>query len=161
MDEGWTRYVFEKEMGVAYRNIHAREVRAGRLRERFDAIVLPDIPGTTLLNGHAPGSLPEEYTGGLGLEGALALERFVEGGGWLVAFDEAVDFAIDQLGLPVRNVVAGLPPQDFFVPGSLIRVDVDVASDRDRQLPEAFVVVLGSGVEPGKLTEVIDHRLVP
>ena len=32
MDEGWTRFVFEKEMGVAYQELHDREVRAGRLR---------------------------------------------------------------------------------------------------------------------------------
>ena len=30
MDEGWTRYVFEREMGVAYRNLHDHEVRGGR-----------------------------------------------------------------------------------------------------------------------------------
>jgi hypothetical protein len=69
--------------------------------------------------------MPREFTGGLGLEGALALKQFVEQGGTLVALDGASDFAIEQFGLPVRNVVRDLSPQSFFIPGSLIRTDVD------------------------------------
>src|SRR6185295_526985 len=78
MDEGWTRYVFEKEMAVAYQPLVDKEVRAGRLAERFDAIVLPDQTAAALRDGHAKGSMPEEYTGGLGDAGAAALRAFVE-----------------------------------------------------------------------------------
>ena len=42
-----------------------------------------------------------------------------------LAFDAASDFLIDQFGLPVRNVVRGLSSDRFFIPGSLIRMDVD------------------------------------
>ncbi len=69
--------------------------------------------------------MPEPYTGGLGLEGALALETYVKAGGTLIAFDEASDFAIEQFGLPVRNVVRNVPSKSFFIPGSLIRTVVD------------------------------------
>jgi hypothetical protein len=140
MDEGWTRYVFEKEMGVAYQEIHDREVRAGRLRERFDAIVLPGQSQGALLNGHAPGSMPEEYTGGLGPEGAVELRVFVERGGTLVALDSATGFAIEKLRLPVRNSLAGVPPAEFFCPGSILKVAADTAHPLAHGLPETTPV---------------------
>ena len=140
MDEGWTRFVFEKEMGVAYQELHDREVRAGRLRERFDAIVLPDQAPVSLLNGHAPGSMPEEYTGGLGSEGVTALRAFVEAGGTLVALDSATGFAIDQLQLPVRNALAGVEPTVFFCPGSILAARADAVHPLAHGLPETTPV---------------------
>lgn len=76
-----------------------------------------------------------ELVGGIGGEGVAALRRYVDGGGWLLAIDEAATFAIDQLGLPVRNVVAGLEPSDFFVPGSLIRIDIDPSDPLGHGMP--------------------------
>jgi hypothetical protein len=136
MDEGWTRFVFEKEMGVAYQELHDREVRAGRLRERFDAIVLPDQPPAALRNGHAPGSMPEEYIGGLGTEGASALRAFVEAGGTLVALDSATGFAIDELRLPVKNAIADAAPSDFYCPGSILRVEAAAPHPLAHGLPD-------------------------
>jgi hypothetical protein len=37
----------------------------------------------------------------------------------------ASDFAISEFGLPVRNVLAGVPSTQFYGPGSLLRIDVD------------------------------------
>jgi hypothetical protein len=136
MDEGWTRFIFEKEVGVAYQGLHDREVRAGHLSERFDAIVLPDQAPGTLLNGHTPGSMPEEYTGGLGGQGTAALRAFVEAGGTLVALDSASDFAIEQLQLPVKNALAGAPSRDFFCPGSILRAKPDANFPLAHGLPE-------------------------
>ena len=78
-----------------------------------------------MLNGHEFGTMPAAYVGGLGLEGTLALKQYTEQGGTLIALDEASDFVIDQFGLPVRNAVAGLSSDDFFIPGSLIQMKVD------------------------------------
>ena len=107
MDEGWTRFVFEKQVGVAYETL-ARRRRAGRAAcaERFDAIVLPDQAPAEILDGHAPGAMPDEYTGGLGEAGVARLKAFVEAGGTLVALDRAPRFAIEELGLPVKNALA-------------------------------------------------------
>jgi hypothetical protein len=124
MDEGWTRWLF-KEYGFRPVTLHDKDIRSGDLAS-FDAIVIPDQSPEEILNGHPVGTMPEEYVGGMGVEGALALKRFVEQGGTLVAFDAASDFAIDQFGLPVRNVVSGVSPREFFIPGSLIRTHVDV-----------------------------------
>jgi hypothetical protein len=140
MDEGWTRFVFEKEMGVAYQGLHDREVRAGRLRDRFDAVVLPDQAPGALLNGHAPGSMPEEYTGGLGPEGVRALRAFVEAGGTLVALDSATGFAIEQLSLPVKDVLGGVEPATFFCPGSILAAKADATQPLAQGLPETTPV---------------------
>jgi hypothetical protein len=140
MDEGWTRFVFEKEMGVPYQELHDREVREGRLRERFDAIVLPDQAPAALLNGHAKGWMPEEYVGGLGSGGVAALSAFVEAGGTLVALDSATGFAIEQLALPVKNALAGVAPSDFYCPGSILATRADATQPLAHGLPETTPV---------------------
>ncbi len=136
MDEGWTRYVFEKEMAVPYRTLADKEVRAGRLAERFDAIVLPDQSPAGLRDGHKKGAMPEEYTGGLGAEGGQALKAFVEAGGTLVALDSATGFAIEALGLKVKDALAGVASKDFFCPGSILRTTVDTSRPLAHGLPE-------------------------
>ena len=123
MDEGWTRWLLET-FAFPIDTLHDAEIQNGDL-SRYHAIILPSQHEKSLLNGHAKNTMPDEYAGGLGLEGALALKRFVESGGTLIALDGASDFAIAQFGLPVRNVVKTLPSQQFFIPGSLIRTSIE------------------------------------
>ena len=54
-----------------------------------------------------------------------ALEEFVRAGGRLVAIGNATEFAVDLFDLPVTNAVDDLRPQDFYVPGSIVRIDVE------------------------------------
>ncbi len=123
MDEGWTRWVLE-QYGFAYETLTDADVRAGNL-SRLDAIILPSQSPDSILHGRAPGRMPPEYVGGIGLEGAVELKGFVERGGTLIAFDAASGLPIHQFGLPVTDVTAGVDRDDFFIPGSLIRLDVD------------------------------------
>ncbi|MFO7894467.1 MAG: M14 family zinc carboxypeptidase [Longimicrobiales bacterium] len=123
MDEGWTRWVMDTyEFPVD--TLHDAQVRNGDL-SRYHAIILPDQRPSGILHGYDEGSRPDWMTGGIGLEGMLRLKEYVEAGGRLIAFDGATELLIDQLGLPVRNAVAGLPSERFFVPGTLIRMSVD------------------------------------
>jgi len=69
--------------------------------------------------------MPSEITGGLGAEGVKALREFVEAGGSLVCLNRASDFVIEQFKLPLRDVVSGLPRREFFVPGSILRIELD------------------------------------
>ena len=123
MPEGWTRWVLD-QYGFEWENVWDADVRGGDL-SRFDVILLPSQASGGIANGNLPETMPEEYTGGLGEPGAAALRAFVEAGGWLVAFDQAVDYAIETFGLPFRNRARGLSSQEFFIPGSVIRLDVD------------------------------------
>jgi hypothetical protein len=123
IDEGWTRWLFER-LGVRSVSIDDPDVRAGGLRSRFDAIVLPDMPAGAIAAGREPGTAPPEQTGGLGDPGREALTRFVEEGGTLVALNRSSTYAIDALRLPVRDALKGVPRGEFFCPGSILGLDV-------------------------------------
>ncbi len=42
--------------------------------------------------------------------------------------NRASTFAIEQFKLPVRDVVADVSEKDFFVPGSILRIELDTTS---------------------------------
>src|SRR4051812_46798401 len=93
-----------------------RDVRAGSLRARFDVIVLPDATYDQMLNGMAPGSMPDPYTGGMTARGVANVREFVSSGGTLVAMDRAAELPITTFGLPITNVTSGVPNTDFYIP---------------------------------------------
>jgi hypothetical protein len=126
IDEGWTRWLLE-QYEFPFTTLRDAEARAGNLRAAYDVIILPSIAAPRLIEGNRAGSVPDEYAGGLGTAGVAALSAFVQAGGTLVALDASTQLAIDALELPVRNVVQGLPPEQFFCPGSLVRLDLDAS----------------------------------
>jgi hypothetical protein len=121
MDEGWTRWILD-QYEFSFTTVTNADVRTGDL-SKFDVLLFADESEDTILNGHLAGTMPPEYVGGIGMEGAANVRRFVERGGWLVAWDTAVDFAIRALELPLRNAVSGTRPNEFFIPGSLLRIN--------------------------------------
>jgi len=129
IDEGWTHWILEHGhpfyLRLKYAEMEDQEVRASGLANKYDAIIVPDQPRAAILNGHRAGTMPPEYTGGLGEQGVKALREFVEQGGTLVCLNRASDFAIEQFKLPVRDIVDGLPRTDFYVPGSILRIELD------------------------------------
>jgi hypothetical protein len=126
VDEGWTRWLLE-QYEFPYRTLWDTDLRLGNLRDEFDVIILPDAPPERILTGHAPGTMPPEFTGGIGEPGKVALEQFVKAGGTLVALDSAGDLAIDAFHLPLRNVARAASPEQFLCPGSILRLDLDAA----------------------------------
>lgn len=139
MDEGWTRWVLDKQGCTLYATIEDREIRAGNLRAKYETILVPDQQARVILNGHRSGTMPSEYTGGLGEKGVKALREFVEAGGKLVFLNRASDFAIEQFKLPVRNVTAGLPRTEYYVPGSILRIEVDTSNPLAAGMPKESI----------------------
>ena len=76
MDEGWTRFVFD-QYHIPFTVIGDREVHAGNLASRFDAIVIPDESPRGLQNGPREANYPDSLKGGLGAAGDAALHEFV------------------------------------------------------------------------------------
>ena len=126
MDEGWTRWVFD-QYRIPFTIVTARDVRAGNLASRFDAVIVPDQNARLIARGPT-GAYPDSLKGGLGDAGAAALGAFVDAGGTLLAFNDASEYAIEALQLPVTSVLAGVRPTEFYAPGSLITVEFDRAS---------------------------------
>ncbi|MDP2320640.1 MAG: M14 family metallopeptidase [Acidobacteriota bacterium] len=120
MDEGWTRWMLEQHE-FPYTTLKNADMRTNDFSQ-FDVLLFADEADTTILNGAAAGTMPADYVGGIGLEGAANVRRFVERGGWVVAWDRAADFAILALDLPLRNTVKDTRSDEFFIPGSLLRV---------------------------------------
>lgn len=154
MDEGWTRWLFE-EWGVPFDTLDNHVIRAGNLAARFDAIVIPAMSYRQMMDGHGARAHPD-YAGGVRAEGATALRRFVEGGGTLVLLDSSLEFAIRELGVPVRDLNAeqrGEAAERWYAPGSLLQVEWDRSHPLARGLPETGAVFYARSpvleVEPG------------
>ena len=152
MDEGWTRWVLENQAKCLYHaSLEDSQLRKGNLFKEFPTIIVPDQVPRTILNGHRIGAMPQEYTGGMGEEGVKALLEFAQQGGTLIFLNRASDFAIEQFKLPLRNVVAGVPRADFFVPGSILRVQLDTSHPIARGMPKESI----AWVEDSPVFEVV------
>ena len=144
MDEGWTRWVFDKHLSFQqkpfrYESAFNRNIRNGNLIDKTDTIIFPDQAPNQILNGYAKGTMPDEYTGGIGKDGVANLRKFVEDGGTLVFLNRASRFAIEQFGLPVRDVTQGLARKDFFIPGSILRTELNTTSLMAKDMPEKSI----------------------
>jgi Zinc carboxypeptidase len=139
MDEGWTRWLFD-QYKFPFKSLLDAEARAGDLNSKYDAIIIPDQSVTALADGlsaktgesssegESVGSYPAEYTGGLGEAGIKSLRDFVEAGGTLITLNNASNFAIEKLALPVRNTLKGVSVRDFYCPGSILRTQLEQSS---------------------------------
>jgi hypothetical protein len=137
MDEGWTRLMFE-QFNVPFKSIMDAELKAGNLESKYDTIILPADsifamtgerppqgqggPGGGGGFGGGQDNTPAEYRSGFGADGVKALQAFVQRGGTLLTFANAGDLPIQRFGLPLRNIVNGLPSKQFWSPGSTLRV---------------------------------------
>ncbi len=124
MDEGWTRYIFDT-FNVPHKTLVDADVRQGDLATRYDVIVFPSQRSREILEGNIAGSYPAEFTGGVSPVGVSQLRGFVENGGTIVCLDASCELFIKQWNLPVRNVLEGLRPSDFYCPGSILAVEVE------------------------------------
>ncbi len=124
IDEGWTRLVLDN-FEFDYTSVHNAEIRAGNLRQRYDCLVLPSVSSGSIIKGRSVDTTEPQYVGGIGSEGIVTLQDFVQAGGTLVCIDRSCSLPIEHFNIPVRNVLAGKSSKDFFCPGSILRIWVD------------------------------------
>ncbi len=150
MDEGWTRWVLDTHE-FDYNNLTNAEMRAGDLAARYDAIILPDLGASGILNGHSTGKLPPEYVGGIGTEGLANLRTFVADGGTLICLNRATELPLKYFGLREKGIVnvvekENQPKEDaFFCPGSLLRVRIDTNHPIGQGLDPEMAIFFKSG----------------
>ena len=122
MDEGWTRFVFDA-FNVPFQSVSETDIAGASPRAKFDVVVLPSEQIRAAPDGEAP-----ENPRGIAEPGYKNLARFVEDGGTLICFDGSCGQLIKQLKLPLRNVLEGVRSNDFYCPGSVLRIDVDTSN---------------------------------
>jgi hypothetical protein len=160
IDEGWTRWVMEQKQ-YKYLSVKNSDIQQFNLKretgyqenggkrtpiyDSIPTIVFPDQSPNQILNGYAKGTMPDEYTGGVGKEGVENLKKFVRMGGTLVFLNRASDFAIEQFGLPIRDVTKGLARQDFYIPGSILRTELDLTSPIAEGMPAQSIAWFENG----------------
>ena len=157
MDEGWTRWLFKP--CTENEPVNDRDIRLGNFNQKnppysklppkimaeqrkdpkYRTIVFPDQSPSQILNGYAKGSMPDEYVGGVGKEGVENLKKFVEAGGTLVFLNRASNFAIEQFNLPIKDVTRGLSRKDFYIPGSILRTELDLSSPIAKGMPKESI----------------------
>ena len=125
IDEGWARWILE-EFDFDYLGLQNDAVRRGNLRDAFDVIILPaQLSLNQLLEGRAPGEIPEAYVGGIGEEGVDNLKQFVVDGGTLITLDSGGEVVLEYFDVAVSNSLDGVTRDQFFCPGCIVRVAVD------------------------------------
>ncbi len=154
MDEGWTRFLLEN-YGFDPRTLDNKALRAGKLGDSLDVIVLPDVDKHIIATGKPKPDdeyarffteLPPQYAGGLDKEGAKALRDFVEGGGTLVALNRSTDYVLGEFPVPVRNVLSDAKLDEFNCPGTLLRVRVTPDLPITYGLPAEMPIFLDEAV---------------
>jgi len=145
MPSGHTRYILE-QFDFPYDLVYPKDLDAGTLGSRYDVLILPSgaVPASDRAGGRGgfggePDSLdiPAEYRNRLGrvtiAKTVPALRQFLEQGGTIVAVGTSANLGLN-LGLPITSALVeknangqerALPAEKFYVPGSLLRVQVD------------------------------------
>ena len=150
MPSGWTRYEFE-QFEIPYTVVYPQDIDAGNLKSKYDVIVFPsDVTIQGGIQGvgagrrgggrggaATPGTIPAEYQkmlGQLTAEKSLPqLKSFLQEGGVIVSSGGATNLGF-QLELPIENHLVVRSPgepdralagEEYYVPGSILRVAVD------------------------------------
>jgi len=174
IDEGWTRWLLE-QYEFSYTTVKDDEIKGG-LEDDYDVLILPS-DATPLITGEkleeyfeerykglrTLPKYPPEYRSGLGEEGVEKVKEFVEAGGTLITLNEASNFALEELKLPIKNEVKDLEPTDFLCPGSILKVEIDTTSQLAYGIEEGCSILFWGGspafeVKPGANNE--DYRVV-
>jgi len=174
MDEGWNRWLFE-QYGFEYKTLWDAEIKEGNLAEKYDVIVLPNDPKCLILGEgieeyyrktrpkYVMPKYPPEFRSGIGKEGMEKLHEFVEAGGTLITLGAASDLAIEELKLPIKNVIKNVEPKEFLCPGSTLKVNIDMAHSLAHGVAEDCLILFWRNyaifeIEQGASNE--DYRVV-
>ena len=155
MDEGWTRWVLE-QYGFSFVAVHPEDFKTP-LADRIDVLIVADDARVPIAGAQGGGrgggrgadarQVRPEYAYQLTAADLQRFEQFVRGGGTLVCLGNASTFPIQQFRLPVKNVVAGLRSDEFFLRGSIVEVTTDPSHPVMAGMPsKAAVFVDGSPV---------------
>ena len=143
ISSGWVRWIFE-QYHFPFNLTYAKEIDAANLNSKYNVIVfvegaipaLVSTPSSWEEKEPKEDEVPLEFKDHLGKITAQksipALQKFLNNGGRIITIGSSANLAY-HLNLPVKNalveMVAGkekpLPGEKFYIPGSVMQVDVD------------------------------------
>ena len=143
ISSGWVRWIFE-QYHFPFNLTYAKEIDAANLNSKYDVIVFVEGAIPSLITTTSPweekepkeDEIPSEFKDHLGKITAQksipALQKFLNNGGRIITIGSSANLAY-HLNLPVKNalveMVGGkekpLPGEKFYIPGSVMQVDVD------------------------------------
>lgn len=126
MTAGWQRWVFDQH-DMPYDTLHDADIRGGALA-RYDVLIFQSQDPESILHGYGPDEVPAPYAGGLDGQGSDEVRAFVRNGGRVVAMEGAVDYVAELFGLDIRDATSAAPASEFYVPGSLLRLELESSS---------------------------------
>jgi Zinc carboxypeptidase len=147
MPSGWIRWLLE-QFEFPFTVIYPQTLDAGDLNQKFDDILFSDGAIPAAREGQQEGrfgrqprpeQIPAEFRPWLGTitteKTIPQLQKFVEDGGTLLAIGSSTSIS-QQFHLPLDNalteIVKGkdqpVPPERFYIPGSLMRTQVDTTN---------------------------------
>jgi hypothetical protein len=154
IDEGWTRWLMD-QYRFNYKSLDNKTVKAGKLNAAFDVIIIPDITRNVVVDGKPKQEsndmkyweeMPPDYAGGVGKEGVTALKEFAENGGTIITMAEGGELLSEEFNIPVRNSLNGVRTDDFNVPGSILRVELDPESPVNYGMPKEANAFVDGGI---------------
>ncbi|SPF54528.1 Peptidase M14, carboxypeptidase A [Candidatus Sulfopaludibacter sp. SbA4] len=151
MPSGWTRWLFE-QFEFPFELVYPQTLDAGNLKSKFDVLVFTDGAMRGGRGGRGggrggaqadPQNIPEEYRGWTGRisedKTIPQIKQFVESGGAVVTVGSSTSMA-ELLGVPMANAVAALPRDKFYIPGSLMRTNIDNTNPLAYGMPDKVVM---------------------
>ena len=133
IDEGWTRLILDK-FEFSYTILFNKDFdeKNAELLSKYNVIIFPAQDRDSIVEGKSsfPGydnvaAIPVEYKGGIGTKGLEMLKKFVNQGGTLVLLDTAAELGMKDFSLPLFNRLKDVKPEDFYCPGSILKIAVD------------------------------------
>jgi len=135
---GWARLILE-QFEFPYTVVYPKTLDAGNLRQQFDVLILVADGTFSTAGPRVQRNVAPEYAdraGGMTTAVTVPqLKTFLERGGTVLAIGDAANLGV-YAGLPISNVVGGLPDSRFYVPGSILQARVDRNNPITYGLPE-------------------------
>ena len=154
---GWTRFLLE-QFEFPHEVVYPQTLDAGNLRAKFDVLLFPDeaYRGARGNDNSRTEAIPAEFRSMLGRitndRTVPQLKTFVGAGGAVLTIGSSTGLGA-LLGVPVSDylVTAGtdlaertLKREEFYVPGSLMKVNIDTTHPLAHGMPTESVVFFDS-----------------
>jgi hypothetical protein len=137
---GWVRHAFD-QFEIPFDLIYKERVKQGNLRRDYDVVLVPSQGGSGrafVQGAEGPKPLPytktdefkflgeygssEDIRGGIGIEGVLELERFVQAGGLLITLGGASYLPAEYNLAP--NLNAARQSNAFYAPRPIVNAEI-------------------------------------